>query len=217
MGKLNGQRYHFLYKSTNLINGKFYVGIHSTYNLEDGYLGSGKRLKRAVKKYGKENFKCEILEFFESRKEVLLREKEVVNEQFLNDPLCMNLQPGGGGGFSTVEHGLKCSTAGGESYSEKLYSDKNFFKTVSKRSKEVISKLHANGKIPYVGGLNRIVTEETKRKIGKKNSKKQKGKKNSQFGTCWVYNKKENKKINKKDLSYWINLGWQQGRKMNLR
>ena len=96
-----------------------------------------KRLLRAVKKYGKENFKCEILEFFESREEVLRREKEFVNEQLINDSLCMNLQPGGGGGFLSKEHGLKCSSAGGKSYREKLYSDKKFFKTVSKRSSEV--------------------------------------------------------------------------------
>lgn len=53
---------YIIYKTTNLINGKIYVGQHKT-SADDGYLGSGKILKLAIKKYGKENFKREILEF----------------------------------------------------------------------------------------------------------------------------------------------------------
>lgn len=56
---------HFVYKTTNKVNGKFYIGRHSTNNLDDGYLGSGKHLLLALKKYGKENFKRDILEFCE--------------------------------------------------------------------------------------------------------------------------------------------------------
>ena len=59
--------YHFIYKTTNLLNGKYYIGMHSTFNLEDGYMGSGKRLKRSLNKYGKENHKVEILEFVDNR------------------------------------------------------------------------------------------------------------------------------------------------------
>ena len=51
-----------IYKTTNLINDKFYVGQHYT-SANDGYLGSGKILLNAIKKYGKENFNREILEF----------------------------------------------------------------------------------------------------------------------------------------------------------
>lgn len=53
--------FHIIYKTTNLLDGKFYIGAHSTEILEDGYLGSGKYLKRAVLKYGRENFAREIL------------------------------------------------------------------------------------------------------------------------------------------------------------
>ena len=60
------KKYHYFYKITNCINGKFYYGIHSTNNLNDGYMGSGKRLKCAIKKYGVENFNKDIIKFFNS-------------------------------------------------------------------------------------------------------------------------------------------------------
>jgi hypothetical protein len=59
------KKYFFVYKTTNKKNGKFYIGIHSTNDLNDGYLGSGTILKSSIKKNGKENFKLEYLEFFE--------------------------------------------------------------------------------------------------------------------------------------------------------
>ena len=39
-----------IYKTTNLINGRFYVGMHKTNDLDDGYMGSGKMIQRAIKK-----------------------------------------------------------------------------------------------------------------------------------------------------------------------
>ncbi len=57
------KKYHFIYKTTNLINGKFYIGMHSTSNLKDGYLGSGKRLWFSIKYHGRENHIIEIKSF----------------------------------------------------------------------------------------------------------------------------------------------------------
>lgn len=55
------EKYFIVYKTTNTINGKIYIGAHSTYNLDDGYKGSGTYLKIAFRKYGKDNFITEII------------------------------------------------------------------------------------------------------------------------------------------------------------
>ena len=69
--------------------------MHSTDNLDDGYLGSGKILGYSRHKYGDENHVKEILEFLPSRDTLKLREKEIVNEEILSDPLNINLKYGG--------------------------------------------------------------------------------------------------------------------------
>ena len=92
------KKFHFIYKTTNRLNEKFYVGMHSTNNLEDGYLGGGKRLWYSIQKYGLENHECEILEFLPSREDLKRREAEIINEELLANPLCMNLKFGGEGG-----------------------------------------------------------------------------------------------------------------------
>jgi len=55
------EKYFIVYKTTNTVNGKIYIGAHATYNLEDGYKGSGTYLKVAFKKYGKDNFTTEVI------------------------------------------------------------------------------------------------------------------------------------------------------------
>jgi hypothetical protein len=73
----------------------FYIGVHETHNLDDGYLGSGKILRNSVYYHGKENFKREILEFCENKKSMYEKEKELVTEELINNPKCMNLVIGG--------------------------------------------------------------------------------------------------------------------------
>jgi group I intron endonuclease len=62
--------YNYVYLITNNLNGKIYVGKHSTYNLNDGYMGSGKLIKLAYNKYGIENFTKQILQFAETEEEL---------------------------------------------------------------------------------------------------------------------------------------------------
>lgn len=89
------KKYHYFYKITNKINNHFYYGVHNTNNLEDGYMGSGKRLHIAYKKYGIENFKKEILKFFNTSKEAFEYEAEIVTEELVKDDNCYNIQQGG--------------------------------------------------------------------------------------------------------------------------
>ena len=90
--------YFLVYKITNNIDGKFYVGCHKTKNKDDGYMGSGKYLKSAIKKYGLENFSKEILFECLSEKEMYEKETQFV---ILSDN-SYNLKPGGEGGWQYV-------------------------------------------------------------------------------------------------------------------
>ena len=103
------KKYHYFYKITNNINNKYYYGIHSTSNLDDGYMGSGKRLHYAYKKYGIENFTKEILEYFETREAAAEYESKIVNYDLIHDNNCYNIICGGEArttvGTATVKDG----------------------------------------------------------------------------------------------------------------
>jgi hypothetical protein len=89
------KKYHYIYKTLNLINGKYYVGVHSTNNLEDGYLGSGTAIVEAIQKYGEDNFKKEILEFFNCAEDKWLAEIKYVTLDVVRDPNSYNQACGG--------------------------------------------------------------------------------------------------------------------------
>lgn len=89
------RKYHYFYKITNNLNGHYYYGIHSTDDLDDGYMGSGTRLRYAYEKYGIENFTKEILKFFETREDAAKHEADVVNEVLVKDGDCYNIILGG--------------------------------------------------------------------------------------------------------------------------
>jgi hypothetical protein len=93
------RKYNYFYKITNLVNGKYYYGIHSTDNLDDGYLGSGITIRRAIEKYGKENFEIEFVKFFDTRNELVEYEKQNITEEQVLDKMCYNECVGGTGGF----------------------------------------------------------------------------------------------------------------------
>lgn len=86
-----------VYKVINLITNEYYIGVHKTSNLNDNYLGSGLHIKNQVRKYGKENFKKEILFEFDKEEDAYQKEIQLVEEN-INNKLCLNIGPGGIGG-----------------------------------------------------------------------------------------------------------------------
>lgn len=89
-----------IYKTTNLINQKYYIGHHKGDIFLDGYWGSGIVLKTALQKYGKENFARVILGTVSTKKCALELERLLVNNVRIRDPKCYNLNRGG----STFKH-----------------------------------------------------------------------------------------------------------------
>jgi len=97
--------YNIIYKTTNIINNKFYIGKHSTNNLDDGYLGTGTAIAAAIEKYGIENFKREILSYHNSSKEAYIVEAKIVTKEFVNRKDTYNMRSGGEG----LPAGIECS------------------------------------------------------------------------------------------------------------
>jgi hypothetical protein len=121
---------YILYKTTNLQNGRYYVGVSNGKNAS--YKGSGTALKEALKYYGSENFSKEILETFDSEDEAFAREAEIVNQAFVDDRNTYNIKVGGKGGTGQQKTEL---------HKEKIRQ--SVLKSYSKRPKE--SRSNPNG------------------------------------------------------------------------
>jgi len=89
--------YYIVYKVTNRLNSKFYIGVHATEDLNDSYLGSGIAIMRAVKRYGADNFDKEILHNYLCIEDMFAKEKEIVNEAFVTRRDTYNMCLGGEG------------------------------------------------------------------------------------------------------------------------
>jgi len=211
------RKFHYIYKITRTDgSGKYYIGMHSTDDLNDGYFGSGKLITRAIKKYGKELHSKEILEFLPSRQELKLRERELVNEEIINDPLCMNLQLGGGGGFSSAEHREKFI---GSSRNSALRGTARASSISAKAARTKWDRHYEKMVVVALGNLAKACIAATsdeanrKRKLTFAERKHAQGEKNSQFGTCWVTNGVKPIKIKKEELDTYLANGYRRGRK----
>lgn len=155
--------HNYVYIVTNLTDDKQYVGDHSTNNIDDGYLGSGLYLKRAIKKHGKENFKKEILEFFPIKKNSFDNQEKFIIKYNTLSPNGYNISPKGGLGVN------KCHS---EETMQKLRNHK------SKEHKQNISYSKQGEKNPMYG---KHMTEKTKQQIIKSNMLRV-GEKNPMYG-----------------------------------
>jgi hypothetical protein len=182
---------YIIYKTTNKINDKFYIGKTTDNDNCKNYLGSGTVFKLAIKKHGRENFIREDLFFFDDEAECYLKEAELVTEEQTNDPQCYNIITGGmGGRVASAETRQKMSdTRTGRKHSpehaasikaglagkncrtskyvvsdetKKKISDGNMGKVISKETREKLSKINKG----------REVSPETRRKISETFRKK---------------------------------------------
>jgi hypothetical protein len=208
--------YFYLYKITNLINNKIYVGVHKTKDINDGYMGSGKIINNAIKKYGLENFKKEIIEYFNSSEEMFKREKEVITEDFLSRNDVYNLRRGGNGGFDYINKDKNLIRERNKKVANKrdFTNQRNSIRKV-KETKEYREKLSIALKEYYKSNPGKFKgkshTQETKNKMSASIKGKTVGEKNSQFGTMWITDGIKNKKILKTSP---IPKGWYKGRKI---
>jgi len=195
------KKYHIIYKTTNIKNDKYYLGMHSTNNINDGYIGSGKRLWYSINKYGKENFKFEILEFLPDRNSLKMRESELVNEETMKDPNCMNLKSGGIGGFNQENKFINSRIANNKFL--ELMKDPIWRESQIKKQKEGSRKYFDTHNGIWLGKKHKSES------IQKMKKSKNKGVNNPQFGTHWITNGTENKKQKKQE---YLPEGWTLGR-----
>lgn len=147
--------FYIIYRTTNKVNGKIYIGAHKTLDLDDGYFGSGKHLIRAIEKYGVENFEKVILHTYDNSNDMYEKEKELVNEEFVLRSDTYNLKIGGFGGWDHVDLDSRVVT------------------------EETKRKMSKSAKIRQIGSTNSFYgkthSAESKKLIGK--SSKQRAKK----------------------------------------
>jgi hypothetical protein len=208
--------FHYVYKIENLANGKVYVGKHSTEKLDDGYMGSGKLITRAIAKYGIENFRKHIVKMCETSEEAFDLEQKIVNEQFVLDENTYNITLGGRSVFLVKNtdayeraYGIEIQRrrqAKGQETMRRLRKEDVFWKKKEslQRSAEMQHR-KMNGSLKILGiWQDKKHKKETREKMSLTHQRNahQRGKKNSQFDTMWVFNDdlKKTRKIHKNEF-----------------
>ena len=190
-------------------------------------MGSGILIKKAILKYGLENFIREILYECSSLEELNIKEKELVSVDFVIRRDTYNICEGGyGGGFSYINRTGKNLYGKNGQYGfgkqnllpgdivKKILLEENRFEEFRKKVSDS-KKIHykENGS-HWTGKTHKKETIEKQKEIFSI-IKHQQGINNSQFGTCWITNGKENKKIKKEDIDNYLELGYCKGRIIN--
>lgn len=208
---------YIIYKTTNLQNGKIYIGKHKTTNINDDYLGSGKILKRAIDKYGESSFHKDILFIYDNEIDMNNKECELVNEDFVNDNNTYNICIGGKGGFSYINNnGYGMTSEKRQSFNNnetrKKISDGVIDAYKSGKLVSCFKQRHIDNLVKYDTFTGRNHSDETKLKMSNMKKGKNTGTSNSQFGTIWIVNitTEESKKVKNGKIPE----GWKKGRKL---
>lgn len=201
--------FYTVYRITNLVNGKIYVGKHKTTDLNDGYMGSGKLIRQAISKYGLENFHKEILFVFDNEEEMNAKEAEIV----VISENSYNLTEGGKGGFSYINQqklnlNLSALNTQRKNGVYAFVENMNYHRSVGGNKAIDMGYGFKEGHQIWVG---RNHTDHTKDLMRKAKIGMYDGKNNPAFGTKWITNGSTNKKILKTES---IPDGWYSGRKM---
>lgn len=183
---------YLIYQTTNLINGKIYIGKHKTKNINDSYLGSGKLLKCAIDKYGKENFKKEILYILDTEKEMDELEKEIIDDEFIKRDDVYNIMIGGEGGWGNIH--------------EKLRNDEEYKNKFMGR----LNDYYESHDSPWLGRKHKKETIEKMKNV--RLEKDLTGEKSHMHGRITInFDNVLLKFIKKEELEYYLSLGWEVG------
>ena len=163
---------HIIYQILNKINGRFYIGMHSTINVDDTYFGSGRRIKAEIAKYGLENFEKSILETLPDRKSLELREAEIIDAELLKNPNCLNLKLGGAGGFDHVKSHATILKKYGAGYFSMIAKHQKHPKSETTRTKisESVRRHNVKNGSPNLGKVREKVTCPHCQKAGAMNT-----------------------------------------------
>lgn len=203
-----------IYRVIHKDSGKVYIGKHQTLDPNDGYMGSGHLIRAAVKKYGPEAFKKEVLYVFETEAEMNAKEAELVTEEFCSLETTYNLCPGGQGGFSYIrslpEQSLYASK-GGSTTQKRRKENKELDAKLKLAASNTLKNLRAAGwkPKPSKSFLGKKHTEEWKKNHSSLMKVKSAGKNNSSYGTIWITDGTINKKQKAVEP---IPKGWWRGR-----
>lgn len=208
------------------MNGKYYFGVHKTKDPYDGYLGSGKLLKRALKKYGEPAFLKNVCFIFDNPDEAFAKEFELIQTYRL-DPMCYNLRQGGSGGFDyinregQVDYKNRAKQANVRIREKRLTNPDFNSKWLADHSRK-ITAMQAKAKEPAVvermklavrkAWLGHTHSDDTKKRM-RLAAQKRIGQLNSQYATCWVTDGNQVSKVKGDDLQTYLNQGWRRGRK----
>jgi len=135
------KNFHILYKTTNKVSNKIYVGIHSTDNFFDGYLGSGTLIKKAIKEYGRSNFSREVIDTFSSRDLLIEAETRYVTQEFIDSDSNYNVCIGGSGAPGLTPMKGKIHTEHSKAKMSYAHADKKLSITHKANIKQSMSKL----------------------------------------------------------------------------